>query len=80
MTDRRKRLIKYLKKKDGQAFCLETDYPALLEAKSEVVSKFTCAQLEELLYNSTKNVAQEIVLLLIPDLQSGVLGMMLQKN
>lgn len=75
MTERRKRLIRYLHKKEGNAFSLETDYPALIEAKSEVVSKFSCSQLEELLFNSTKNVALEVVLLLIPNLQQGVLGM-----
>lgn len=57
MTERRRRLIKYMYKKDNQLGRFEGDYPVTIAGKSDVTCKFSTTQLEELLFNSTKNVA-----------------------
>ena len=46
---------------------------AVVKKKEEVIHKFSNAQLEDLLNNSTKNVAQEVVSCLIPKKGEGVL-------
>lgn len=66
MTDRRRRLIKYMFKKEGKLDAFEGQYPLTIRRKEEVIQKFSSIQLEELLNNSTKNVAQEVVTCLIP--------------
>ena len=71
---RRKRLIKYMYKKEENLDKFEGEYPQTIEAKSEVTSKFSSVQLEELLYNGTKSVAQEVVLCLIQIKGDGVLS------
>jgi len=38
----------------------------MIRKKEDVINKFSCLQLEDLLNNSTKNVAQEVVQCLIP--------------
>jgi hypothetical protein len=48
----------------------------MINGKSEVTQKFTTTQLEELLFNSTKNVAQEVVMCLIGGKGDGVLSQM----
>ena len=73
MTDRRRRLIKYMFKKDNKLDQFESQYPVTIKKKDEVIHKFTSLQLEELLNNSTKNVAQEVVTCLIPKKGEGVL-------
>jgi hypothetical protein len=45
----------------------------MIRKKEEVINKFTSVQLEDLLNNSTKNVAQEVVSCLIPRKGEGVL-------
>jgi hypothetical protein len=45
----------------------------MIKKKEEVIHKFSNAQLEDLLNNSTKNVAQEVVSCLIPKKGEGVL-------
>ena len=45
----------------------------MIRRKDEVIQKFSSLQLEELLNNSTKNVAQEVVTCLIPKRGEGVL-------
>ena len=57
MTDRRRRLIKYMFKKDNKLDQFESQYPLTIKKKDEVIHKFSSLQLEELLNNSTKNVA-----------------------
>jgi len=57
MTDRHRRLLKYTYKKDEKLPRFEQDYPLIIEGKTEITAKFSTMQLEELLYNSTKNVA-----------------------
>ena len=57
MTDRRRRLIKYMFKKENKNEQFESQYPVMIRRKDEVIQKFTSYQLEELLNNSTKNVA-----------------------
>lgn len=57
MTERRRRLIKYMYKKENQLAKFDGDYPQTITGKSDVTCKFSTTQLEELLFNSTKNVA-----------------------
>jgi len=45
----------------------------MIKKKEEVIHKFSNVQLEDLLNNSTKNVAQEVVSCLIPKKGEGVL-------
>ena len=73
MTDRRRRLIKYNYKKEENAHLFESQYPETIRRKEQVILKFSSVQLEELLNNSTKNVAQEVVTCLIPRRGGGVL-------
>lgn len=74
MTDRRRRLIKYMFKKDDKLDLFDRDYPLMIRKKEEVINKFSNIQLEDLLNNSTKNVAQEVVSCLIPKKGEGVLA------
>ena len=73
MTERRRRLIKYMYKKEDNLERFESEYPITITAKSEITNKFSTSQLEELLYNGTKNVAQEVVMCLINGKNDGVL-------
>ena len=73
MTDRRRRLIKYMFKKENKLDQFEQQYPATIHRKDEVIHRFSSMQLEEMLNNSTKNVAQEVVTCLIPQKGEGVL-------
>ena len=73
MTDRRRRLIKYMYKKESRLDMFEEQYPETIRRKEQVIQKFSSLQLEELLNNSTKNVAQEVVTCLIPRRGEGVL-------
>ena len=74
MTERRRRLIKYMYKKEDNLDRFEQEYPVTIVQKQEVTAKFSVGQLEELLYNGTKNVAQEVVLCLISAKNDGVLS------
>jgi hypothetical protein len=60
-------------KKDNKLDQFESQYPLTIKKKDEVIHKFSSLQLEELLNNSTKNVAQEVVTCLIPKKGEGVL-------
>lgn len=60
-------------KKENKLDQFESQYPVTIRRKDEVIHKFTSLQLEELLNNSTKNVAQEVVTCLIPKKGEGVL-------
>jgi len=73
MVDRRRRLIKYNYKKKEESQLFEAQYPETIRRKEKVIQKFSSYQLEELLNNSTKNVAQEVVTCLIPRRGEGVL-------
>ncbi len=66
MQERRRRLIKYLYKKEGRLHEFEEGYKQSIAKKSTIIKKFTSMQLEDLLRTSTKNVAQEVVSSLIP--------------
>lgn len=68
MQDRRKRLIKYLYKKDGKLNEFEEGYNQSISKKQAIIKKFSSSQLEDLLRTSTKNVAQEVVSSIIPQL------------
>lgn len=57
MQDRRRRLIKYLYKREEKLDQFESGYKEQVEKKSAIVEKFSGEQLEELLRTSTKNVA-----------------------
>lgn len=64
MLDRRRRLIKYMQKKEGKPSSgeeFEMSYEISIKKKNIVIAKFSSTQLEELLKQSTKNVAQEVV-------------------
>ena len=73
MTDRRRRLVKYMFKKEDRLAAFESEYASAINSKQDVTGKFSNLQLEELLNNSTKNVAQEVVTCLIPKKGEGVL-------
>ena len=60
-------------KKEGRLEQFEEQYPETIRRKEEVIHRFSSFQLEELLNNSTKNVAQEVVTCLIPKKGEGVL-------
>ena len=59
-------MIKYNYKKEDKQHLFEAQYPDTIRRKEQVIHKFSSQQLEELLNNSTKNVAQEVVTCLIP--------------
>ena len=73
MTERRRRLIKYSYKKEGRSEQFGSECPETIRSKDECITRFSCYQLEELLNNSTRNVAQQIVTCLIPRKGEGVL-------
>ena len=60
-------------KKEEKLDQFDKEYPLTIKRKEEVINKFTSLQLEDLLNNSTKNVAQEVVTCLIPKRGEGVL-------
>lgn len=60
-------------KKEEKLDQFEREYPITIKRKEEVINKFTSLQLEDLLNNSTKNVAQEVVTCLIPKRGEGIL-------
>ena len=74
MQERRRRLIKYLYKKEGKLPEFEEGFKSSISKKSTIIKKFTSVQLEDLLRTSTKNVAQEVVSSLIPS--NGGLGVL----
>lgn len=74
MKERRRRLIKYLYKKEGRLNEFEKGYQQSIDKKCQIIRKFSGVQLEELLKTSTKNVAQEVVSSLIPSNAKGVLA------
>ena len=57
MQERRRRLIKYLYKKEGKLADFEEGFKQSIAKKSNIIKKFTSVQLEDLLRTSTKNVA-----------------------
>ena len=71
MQERRRRLIKYLYKKDGKLNEFEEGFKQSIAKKTTIIKKFTSLQLEDLLRTSTKNVAQEVVSSLIPQQPGG---------
>jgi len=66
MQERRRRLIKYLYKKEGKLDDFEQEFQKSIKKKLIIIKKFSSIQLEDLLRTSTKNVAQEVVSSLIP--------------
>ena len=74
MLERRRRLIKYLFKKEGRLHEFEEKFKQSIEKKTNIIRKFTSTQLEDLLRTSTKNVAQEVVSSLIPPRGQGILA------
>jgi len=76
MQERRRRLIKYLYKKEGKLDEFEEGFHQSISKKSTIIKKFSLIQLEDLLRTSTKNVAQEVVSSLIPP--QGGLGVLAQ--
>lgn len=66
MQERRRRLIKYLYKKEGKLDEFEEGFQQSIQKKTQIIKKFSSIQLEDLLRTSTKNVAQEVVSSLIP--------------
>jgi hypothetical protein len=57
MQERRRRLIKYLYKKEGKLAEFEEGYQLSISKKQAIIKKFSSVQLEDLLRTSTKNVA-----------------------
>lgn len=73
MLERRRRLLKMLFKNEGRLNVFPEQYPDIVKRKKEVIEKFDSKELEHLLSNSTKNVAQEVVGCLIPAKGKGIL-------
>jgi len=73
MLERRRRLLKMLFKNEGRLNMFHEQYPDIVQRKKEVIEKFDSKELEHLLSNSTKNVAQEVVGCLIPGKGKGIL-------
>lgn len=73
MQDRRRRLLRYLFKKENKDGSFDPFYQDSIYKKNLVISKFHNQQLEELLRSSTKNVALEVVSCLIPQDKEGIL-------
>ncbi len=73
MLERRRRLLKMLFKNEGRLPMFHEQYPDIVKRKKEVIEKFDSKELEHLLSNSTKNVAQEVVGCLIPAKGKGIL-------
>jgi len=74
MLERRRRLIKYLFKKEKRLDEFEEKFAQNIAKKTQIIRKFSPSQLEDLLRTSTKNVAQEVVSSLIPQKGQGVLS------
>lgn len=74
MLERRRRLLKMLFKNEGRLQMFHEQYPDIVKRKKEVIEKFDSKELEHLLSNSTKNVAQEVVGCLIPGKGKGILN------
>ena len=74
MLERRRRLLKMLFKNEGRLQTFHEQYPDIVKRKKEVIEKFDSKELEHLLSNSTKNVAQEVVGCLIPSKGKGILN------
>jgi hypothetical protein len=74
MLERRRRLLKMLFKSEGRLNVFHEQYPDIVKRKKEVIEKFDSLELEQLLSNSTKNVAQEVVGCLIPVKGKGILN------
>ena len=74
MLERRRRLLKMLFKNEGRLNVFHEQYPDIVKRKKEVIEKFDSKELEHLLSNSTKNVAQEVVGCLIPGKGKGILN------
>lgn len=74
MLERRRRLLKMLFKNEGRLNMFHDQYPDIVKRKKEVIEKFDSKELEHLLSNSTKNVAQEVVGCLIPSKGKGILN------
>ena len=74
MLERRRRLLKMLFKNEGRLQVFHEQYPDIVKRKKEVIEKFDSLELEQLLSNSTKNVAQEVVGCLIPSKGKGILN------
>lgn len=73
MLERRRRLLKMLFKNEGRLSVFHEQYSVIVKRKTEVIEKFDSKDLEHLLSNSTKNVAQEVVGCLIPAMGQGIL-------
>ena len=74
MLERRRRLLKMFYKNEGKLNLFHEQYPEIVKRKKEVIEKFDSKELEHLLSNSTKNVAQEVVGCLIPAKGKGILN------
>lgn len=65
MKDRRKRLVKSVYKKEGRLGEFEKGYEKITQQKQKVLAGFESKRLEEMLRTSQKNVAQQVVAILI---------------
>ena len=75
MKDRRKRLLKIQFKNNGNLKNFTSEFTALLRRKQEVLSRFDTSKLENLLKESTKSTALELVQTLLPSIsEHGILS------
>jgi hypothetical protein len=65
MRQRRKRLVRSIYKRESKLDIFEASYKKMTQQKMAVLKNFNGKKLEEMLKTSTKNVAQEVVSILI---------------
>lgn len=65
MRQRRKRLVRSIYKREGKLDLFEASYKKMTQQKMAVLQNFDGRKLEDMLKTSTKNVAQEVVSILI---------------
>lgn len=65
MLQRRKRLVRSIYKREGKLEVFEASYKKMTQQKMAVLNNFDGKKLEDMLKTSTKNVAQEVVSILL---------------
>ncbi len=82
MRQRRRRLVKSIYKREGKLDIFEESYKKMSQQKMKVLKNFNGMKLEEMLRTSTKNVAQEVVSILLKHSNKYVYGILpdIEKN
>jgi hypothetical protein len=82
MRQRRKRLVRSIYKREGKLAIFEESYIKMAQQKMNVLKNFNGKKLEDMLRTSTKNVAQEVVSILINHSRDHAYGVLpdIEKN